>query len=419
MQFLQRKVYLEVKKHIKSPEISLILGPRQAGKTTIMLKLSEELESQGLATAYFNLDVFEDKQYFITQHTLLDRLEKLVGKGPAVVFIDEIHRLENAGLFLKGLYDLKPSYKFVASGSGSLELKANIIEPMTGRKRIFLCLPLSFTEFAANKLKVDFEQVTRVLDTNPYACQRLTAEYFTYGGYPRVTLSETHKEKVATLAEIYKSYLEKDIQLLLKVEKGHAFETLVKILATQVGNLINRSELASTIGVTQKTVEKYLYLLEKTFVIFLLRPFFKDARRELRKSPKAYFADLGFLRLAQGTLPVSKPLLKGSLFENACFLRLKELNLLETPRFWRSHSGAEVDFVVTSPHTGEVIPIEAKVSPLKRQTLGKSLISFLQRYRPRQAYIYTKKTNLNFKRFGIPIRYLPFHFLPPALLKKS
>ena len=409
MEFIRRKVYFGLKAHLDQPEISLILGPRQSGKTTLMLRLKEELEKQGSACQYFNLDVMEDKQFFQTQHTLLDKIKQTVGREKAFVFIDEIQRLENAGLFLKGLYDLRTDYKFIVSGSGSLELKANIIEPMTGRKRIFFCLPLSFTEFSAYKLGAEFDKTPEMLKIDPLKTERITKEYLLFGGYPRVVLAATEKEKMEVLSEIFRSYLEKDIQLLLGVEKVEAFELLVRILADQVGNFINRTELASICGINEKTVEKYLFLLEKTFVISLVKPFFKNARKELRKTPKVYFLDLGFLSLAQRKSLSGE--LSGGFFENACFVRLKELDILQDIKCWRSSSGAEVDFVVTDSATGEPVPIEVKLAPSKR-SLGKSLISFLSQYRPKNAFFYSKEVKGTLERKGTKIIYLPYYELP-------
>lgn len=412
MVFLQRKIYQQLKNHLNQPEISLILGPRQAGKTTLMLKLAEGLQKQGRAYVYFNLDVIEDSQFFETQHALIDKIRKSsTGKNP-VVFIDEIQRLKNAGLFLKGLYDLRTGYKFIVSGSGSLELKADILEPMTGRKKVFYCLPLSFTEFAAYKLKSDFAQVELALEDNPYETQRIIREYFYYGGYPRVVLAQSYSDKAELLSEIYKSYLEKDIQLLLNVEKGIAFQSLTKLLATQVGGLINRQELASTVGIDQKTVEKYLYLLEKTYLISLLKPFYRNPRAEIRKSPKVYFRDLGMFHLASGKIPGQEELpIQGNLFENGCFLRLNELDLLETPKFWRTNTGAEVDFIIFSPKSGKIIAVEAKLSLSAKSTLGKSLISFIEKYQPQSVYLYNLKEEKHFTRFGVKIHSLPFHQL--------
>ena len=167
--FIYRRLYFHLKAHLESSEISLILGPRQSGKTTILEKLRDDLQNTGKQTVFLNLDIIEDRQWFSSQHALIELVERRIGPGRAVVFIDEISRLENAGLFLKGLYDLKSGHKFVVTGSGSLELKSNIIEPLTGRKQTFYCYPLSFTEFVAYKLGLEtadfdeeYSKVTRL-----------------------------------------------------------------------------------------------------------------------------------------------------------------------------------------------------------------------------------------------------------------
>lgn len=420
MRFIPRLVYFQLLQHLDKPEISLLLGPRQAGKTTLIEKLQETLMQKNQPTVFLNLDVIEDRQFFTSQHTLLDFIEKKTGKRKAYVFIDEISRLENAGLFLKGLYDLRSNRKFVVTGSGSLELKEDVIEPLTGRKKIFYCFPLSFTEFAAYKLDVpheafdkEYSEVTKILTTQPLQRQRIISEYVNFGGYPRVALATTEQEKNEILREIYDSYLEKDIGLLLNVEKEYAFANLVKIIAGQVGNLVNRAELASTLGLTEKTIERYLYLLEKTFVINLVRPFYRNVRKELVKSPKVYFVDHGFLYIAQGILPTIQRQPTGSVFENACFLRLKELDLVKSPQFWRTKSGAEVDFVITSPKSGKPVPIEIKTSA--KEALGKSLISFIKNYQPEEGFVYFQSGSgkgSHTVRGKTTIHFVPYHVLP-------
>lgn len=418
--FIQRRLYYPLKAHLDSPEISLVLGPRQSGKTTLIEKLQADLRAQGKPTVFLNLDIIEDRHWFDSQHALLELIENRVGRGKAYVFIDEISRLENAGLFLKGLYDLKSGHKFVVTGSGSPELRSDIVEPLTGRKQLFYCLPLSFTEFAAYKLELEaadfneeYNRVTKQLMTQPLKRQRLVNEYLNFGGYPAVVIAPTEAEKTRILREIYLSYLETDIGLLLRVEKPRAFENLVRILAHQAGNLVNRAELSATLGVSQKTIERYLYLLEKTFVIDVVRPFYRNARKELVKSPKVYFVDLGFLYIAQGILPSLQRRPAGNVFENACYLRLKELDFVKPPQFWRTKSGAEVDFVVVSPKDGQLIPVEIKSSP--KQTLGKSLISFIKTYRPKRGYIYFpagegKGASKVYRRTNIG--FCPYHYLP-------
>lgn len=403
MTFLQRYVYHDLRTHLKAPEISLILGPRQAGKTTIMRKLSDDCQKMNRPAAFFNLDVIEDRQYFATQHTLLAAIRRLRGAEPAVVFIDEIQRLNNAGLFLKGLYDLNTGHKFIVSGSGSLELKADVIEPMTGRKKIFYCLPLSFSEFAAHRLQTELDAVPAALSTNPYETDRVIREYLAFGGYPRVVLAAADAEKTAVLSEIFHSYLEKDIQLMLGIEKADAFQRLVQLLAHQVSGLVNKNELSSTLGLNIKTVEKYLYFLEKTFVISGVKPFFRNARKELRKAPKLYFLDLGFLRLGLGgqTEPT------GPVFENACFLRLMEQSRLIPLHYWRSTSGAEVDFIV---ETGEdpAVPVEIKYKKLVKPLLTRSFRSFVSKYRPKHGYVIHLGDSFNNKLGGTTVHFLPY-----------
>jgi len=412
MIYIPRKVFLELKNHIDKKEISFIVGPRQAGKTTIMKRIKKELEDQDKATVFFNLDIIEDKQFFKTQHTLVEKIKSEVGLKKAYVFIDEVHRIESPGLFLKGLYDMETGYKFIVSGSGSLELKKNLVEPMTGRKKIFYCLPLSFTEFASFKLKTNFAKLEEKLKLDEYKRERLIKEYLSFGGYPRVVISNTDKEKKEILSEIFLSYLEKDIQLLLGIKKTQAFRNLVKILANQAGNLINRAELSATLQITEKTVKKYLNLLEKTFIISLCRPFYKNVRKELTKSPKVYFYDLGMLHFAMGQFPSLEKQTLGGEFENACFLRLKELELLEPIKYWRTNTGAEVDFVIFSPETGSLIPIEAKLSLGKKGILGKSLISFIKSYGPNKVYLYNLQKKASFNRFKTMAVYLPYWLLP-------
>jgi len=144
---IKRKLFKELKEHLSQKEISIIVGPRQAGKTTLMELLKEYLERQGENTVFLSLDFEADKKYFTSQNDLINKIQLEIGKNKGYVFIDEIQRKENAGLFLKGLYDLKLPYKFIVSGSGSVELKEKIHESLVGRKRTFELNTISFQEF--------------------------------------------------------------------------------------------------------------------------------------------------------------------------------------------------------------------------------------------------------------------------------
>ena len=135
--FIERQIYKDLKKHLKKSEITLLLGPRQAGKTTLLEKLKNSLENRGREVFFFNLDILSQKVFFESQTNFIRYLENKRKKKFAFVFIDEVQRLENPGIFLKGIYDQKLPYKLIVSGSSALEIKAKISETLTGRKRVF------------------------------------------------------------------------------------------------------------------------------------------------------------------------------------------------------------------------------------------------------------------------------------------
>jgi len=144
---ISRKLFSELKSHLLKKEISFIIGPRQAGKTTLMLLLNDYLMKKGERTVFLNLDIEADKQFFTSQANLIKKIKLEIGEKRGFVFIDEIQRKEDAGIFLKGIYDMNLPYKFIVSGSGSVELKEKIHESLVGRKRIFELNTLSFAEF--------------------------------------------------------------------------------------------------------------------------------------------------------------------------------------------------------------------------------------------------------------------------------
>ncbi len=388
--FIERSIYPNLVRHLSKREISLIIGPRQAGKTTLMLKLQEELNRQGTKTLFLSLDFERDLPSFQSQMSLLQRIELELGKGPGVVFIDEIQRKENAGLFLKGLYDMGIKWKLVVSGSGSLELKEKIYESLVGRKRVFKVYTLSLEEFTNFKTgyryKGHLREFSQVLPTE---ARSILLEYMTFGGYPRVVLEETKEEKIATLDEIFSSYMEKDISHLLRVEKLQAYKTLIRVLASQTGRLLNLQELSSIVGVSLPTLNNYLEYAQKTFIISLVSPFYRNIKKEIRKSKTVYFHDLGLRNFILGyparTLPPEE---MGFLFQNLIFRILHEKYSMGNVelRYWRTTSKAEVDFVLERGE--EITPVEVKWTE-KMPRVPRSLKSFIEKYEPREAWIVT------------------------------
>lgn len=387
---IKRPLLHKIRDHLTSSEITIIVGPRQAGKTYLMEELEQELAKKGERTLFLNLDLDRDRPLATSQETLLHNIRIEIGKEKGYVFIDEIQRKENAGLFLKGLYDMKLPYKFIVSGSGSLELKEKIKESLPGRKRLFELLTVSFEEFVDFKLDYKYSnRLAEYLKLRPQNATQMLKEYLNFGGYPKVVISQTLEEKTAAINDIYQSYLERDIAGLLHVQKTDSFTNLVRVLASQAGNLVNIAELSSTLGISMPTVKEYLWYIEKTYIAQKVTPFYRNIRKEISKAGRYYFIDLGLKNYSMnqfGTVAIISPP-SGFTFENFVFRMLKD-RLYSTPttmHFWRTQDKAEVDFVLQSGM--EVIPIEVKYKRMEKVEITRSYRSFLARYKPKNGYI--------------------------------
>jgi predicted AAA+ superfamily ATPase len=410
---IERTLFSDLAKHLPKKEISVIIGPRQSGKTTLMELLKEHLGKKGERTLYLNLDIEWDRPHFDSQLALLKKIELELGKERGFVFIDEIQRKENAGLFLKGLFDLKLPYKFIVSGSGSLELKERIHESLIGRKRLFELTTITFLEFVNHKTNYKYrDNLSNFFEIEKDKAQQLLTEYMNFGGYPRVVLESERKEKIKIIDEIYRSVLEKDIAYLLKVGKTEAFSSLIKLLASQIGNLVNYSELSSTLNISHQTLKKYLWYAQKIFLLDLVSPYARNIRKEITKSPVPYFWDMGIRNYSLGIFGhVNSPSELGFLFENFVFLLLRTQTTLGSTKlnFWRTKDKAEVDFILESGE--KITPIEVKFKSLKKEEVPRSLRNFIEKYDPSEAYI----ISLNFKktlRIGkTTLFFLPFYEL--------
>lgn len=386
---IKRYIFEDLAAHLLKKEISLIAGPRQAGKTTLMLQLQDYLKKRGDNTLFLSLDFEADRPYFMTQAALLDRLRLEFGKKKGYVFIDEIQRKENAGLFLKGLYDMRTPHKFLVSGSGSLELKEKVHESLAGRKRMFELHTVSLKEFVNYSTGYKYEdrpgEYFRIRKAESLA---LLMEYLNFGGYPRVMLEDTLKEKLKIIDEIYRSYIEKDIAYLLRVERIDAFGGLIRLLAGQTGNMINIHELSSTLGISVQTVKNYLAYAEKTFVVKRVTPYYRNIRKEISKSPVLYFNDLGLRNFSAGQFGRHTQFSEtGFLFQNLVYRLLLEKTKDDgsTLHFWRTKDRAEVDFIIDRGR--EVIPVEVKCREMKDKTIARPLRGFIARYNPEEAWV--------------------------------
>jgi predicted AAA+ superfamily ATPase len=345
-------------------EILLFIGPRQAGKTTILQQIQEQLIGQGESTHWISL---ESPTRFELLNSDPDNLFKIVPRRSGqkqIVFIDEIQYLDNPTQFLKYHYDLhRQDIKLIVSGSSAFYIDQKFKDSLVGRKRIFYVNTLSFREYleftgqpelAAKKsfrqlLVPELEQVSISFH-----------DYLRYGGYPRVVLAD-QKEKSNILHEITYSYIKKDI-FDAGVRDEDTYFKLMSILADQVGSLVNTNELATTVGVSRPTIVRYLHTMQKSFHIALVRPFSNNIRNELTKMPKVFWFDNGLRNFVAGSIePFVTRDDKGSVLENAVFRQLLERAEWSHIQFWRTTGGQEIDFVLKSHNQA----YEVKTNPRK------------------------------------------------------
>lgn len=311
----------------------IIYGPRQSGKTTLAEDIINDL---GCKTIYVNGDELSYVDVLSSRDGR--KLAELVA-GYELLFIDEAQRIPDIGINLKIIIDNHPQLKVIATGSSSFDLANSINEPLTGRKWTFQLYPISMLELQGVY--------------NPFELRDQLEERLVWGSYPNIFNLPGHDLKTAYLRELSTDYLYKDILQLDKVRDSSKIRSLLKLLAFQVGCEVSLSELGCQLGISKDTVDRYLDLLEKSFVIFRLGGFSRNLRKEISKNSKCYFFDLGVRNaLIDNFNYLSERDDVGKLWENFLVVeRLKRNNYLNqqfSPYFWRTYTGAEIDFVEES-----------------------------------------------------------------------
>lgn len=391
--YIKRILFDDVARHLDNKEITLIIGPRQVGKTVLLSQLQEYLIYEKKISSEFifsfNLDIIQNRELFENQTEFIKFIKQKSVKQKIYIFIDEAQKVKEAGVFFKGVYDSDLPVKLILTGSSTFEIKSKIFESLTGRKRVFHLFPFSFLEILSFKDLQLYNLVRGNKEILLYDHKKILnifSEYCVWGGYPRAALTNNYQEKALYLKEIFTSYIEKDVIGFLKIENENNFIKLVKLLASQIGNLINIAELSSLINTDRYTVQRYLSILEKTFVVYSLPPFFTNARQEIVKNPKIFFIDAGLRN--SGLESLNKPFEnredKGALLENTI---LKELLIFKynniNLKFWRSKQKAEVDFIIEKGL--DVFPLEVKSNCDGKAS--KSFMGFIERYNPKQAFV--------------------------------
>ena len=316
---------LEALKSIK--KIVVILGPRQVGKTTLLRQLTVGASN----VLSFDCDNADERMALEGKSTT--ELAALIGKSPVVV-IDEAQRVRNIGMTLKMLGDLHlPSHIYV-TGSSSLELSDDINEPATGRVLEFNLYPFSISEIASHTSWRDE--------------QRLLSRRMIYGSYPDIVNNPEHARLL--LQNIVNSYLYKDLLEYKGIKKPDVLRKLVVALALQLGNEVSYNELSNMIGIDKETVENYIGLLEKCFVVFRLDSFSQNLRNEIKKGKKVYFYDNGVRNAVLSNFaPIDMRNDVGALWENLMVSERVKHNAYNGSYaqlyFWRTHDQKEIDLV--------------------------------------------------------------------------
>jgi len=371
-----RDITIKSQKYLKNDEILLYIGARQAGKTTILKQLQGILEKEGELCQFINL---EDPDYL----ELLNKSPKNLFKiftldlnKKNYIFIDEIQYLKDPSNFLKYIFDeYKGKIKLLVSGSSAFYIDKKFKDSLAGRKKIFNIYTLSFAEFLRFKNEKKLSEKLEAKELSLSEKEKIILylqEYILYGGYPRVVLSPLD-EKIDILRELAYSYIKKDLYES-NVRQEEVFYKLFKILASQIGNLVNSSELASTLGISKTATDNYLYIMQKSFHVYFLRPFYKNVRKELNKMPKIYFYDLGLRNFfGDNFKPYKLREDKGMLLENIVFRQLLEKYDINNLKFWRTNDKQEVDFIIK-----EKLALEVKAQP--RQFKENKYKLFLKNY---------------------------------------
>ena len=373
-----RKILLKKDEILDINKIVFILGPRQVWKTTFLKYLYNQLETKN--KYFLNLENFKNQEIFRS----IESFEKFLNVSYTwswkfYLFLDEFHKVKGIDRFLKIIYDDFPFVKVIASWSNNLEINRNIKESLAWRKRVYMLYPLDFEEFLIWRENLKFDEVEKFIlnPINKKLILEYLEEFIRWGSYPEVVLTKTVEDKKQVLEDIFSFWFNKDI--ILETEKLFEAKELVKYLSFSLWNILNMSSLSSFVNLSLPTVKRLISLFEETFIIFLLRPFFRNKLKELKKSPKIYFFDFWFRNWLIDRFVFSNEE-KGLLFENFLIQELiKKWYKINSLKFWRTKDERyEIDLIIETKKL--VIEIKYKPADKLKKSDYKNLEKFKQIY---------------------------------------
>lgn len=373
-----RFIQKSIEKWLFKSKIIVIYGPRQAGKTTLVKAILDKFGNDGL---YLSCEVDSVKRELSKIEP--SQLKSFFGKKKIIV-LDEAQVISNIGFVLKTFIDQYKEIQIIATGSSSFDLSNNIKEPLTGRSIEFTLLPFSVGEIASHDGKPSFKSYEEI--------------FFRFGSYPNVYNNKDDQAVMQREIEnIQSNYLYKDILALGDIRRPKILEDLLQLLAFQISNEVSLNELAVKLGVSAVTVDRYIDLLEKTFVIYRLRALSRNQRNEIRGNFKVYFIDAGIRNaIIHNFNSLSMRDDIGKLFENIFIIeRLKKAMYAEEFKnyfFWRTYDQKEIDFIEESNGVFSAFECKYAKGIIKNTTKD----AFLKSYPKSNLVVISKDNYLDF-----------------------
>jgi len=373
--YIPQEQLINLSRFLQPQKAVIVYGPRRCGKTTLLNKMLESIKEKYLLVSGEDITV---QDYLSSQS--IEKLKNFIGDNKFLI-IDEAQKIKNIGLNIKLLLDNVDMLKVVATGSSSFDLAQQIGEPLTGRKYTLKMFPLA---------QLELNKIQNKPETDASLEQRLI-----YGSYPEVILTKSNTKRIVYLKEMVASYLYKDILELEGIRHSDKIVRLLQLLAFQIGKEVSFNEFGQQLGMSKNTVDRYFDLLEKSFVLFKLRGFSRNLRKEISKNPRYYFYDIGIRNaLINNFNSLSMRNDIGMLWENYIIIeRIKKqeyLGISANNYFWRTYNQKEIDFV--EERQGKLYGYEIKWSDDK----CKPPKEWLDAYKNSEFNIITKENYLTF-----------------------
>lgn len=354
--YLRRNIFQELESQIGMGRISILMGTRQVGKTTLLKELELSAEKKKIKSKFFD---FEDPRIlaeFNKDHQEI--FQYLMDLDVDILFFDEFHYVENISKIFKAIYDSPKQIDIFASGSSALEMHKHLEESMAGRKYSYKVFPFNYSE-SNSMMRFD--------------------DFLVWGGLPSVVIERNESKRLANLDEILSTYINKDIKSLVKEENVAAFNHLIKLLAYSQNQIQDYNSLARELRVDIRTVERYISILAGTYVLFKLDSYSANLSNELKKSKKFYFYDSGIRNLLVNNLEeLNERNDKGLLYESYVFNYINSQLLANMElRFWRTKDQKEIDFILLKNQKPYLIEVKSK---LDRAIIPKHMDNFIKHY---------------------------------------